>query len=507
MSQTTGSNLIARNTAFLYIRMVVVMCVSIYTSRVVLQTLGVVDYGIYNVVAGFVALFAFLNSSFNASIQRFYNFEKGTNGDDGVTKVYNTSLCIQALLAVVVLLVAETIGLWYVHHMLVVPAERFYSAVWVYHLSVFQMLIVVLQVPYSAAIVADERMDFYAWMSIFDVVGRLAIVFFLPMLPADKLIMYAILSTTITSVGFLIYYIYSKAKIVQLKFRPVFEKLLFTSMLSFSGWNILGALSVTLRNQGVNVILNWFFGPVVNAARAVSFQIQAALLGFSNNITTAARPQLVESYAIGNIERSKNIMFGLSKVCFLVLFVLVLPISIEINYVLRIWLGDAVPEYSNIFTILILITALIDITNTPVSMIVLATGNNAKLNVASSVIGLLLLPLSFVILKFGSSPVSVYILTIVVSFSIQLSSLLVMRRIVGISLKKYLYDVVIPLAIIVVLSPILPLSVHFIMEESFLRLIIVTIVAVISVLTFSYQFGLNISEKSLAKNFIVSRFN
>lgn len=495
----SANNRIARNTLFLYLRMAFVLLVSLYTSRVVLRTLGVVDFGVYNVVGGFVSMFAFLNSALSSGIQRFYNFEIGKGGEKAITKVYVCATVIQILLIVVLVLLLETVGLWYINNKLVVPIERLDAARILFQFSVSSLVLTVLAIPYSAAIMAHERMDYYAIVGIIDVVLKLIIVIVLPFLTYDKLIMYGLLTLCITILNFFLYFFYAKKsfKSLTLSFYQ-FDKCLLKKMLGFSGWHIFGTLSQVLRTQGINVVLNFFFGPVVNAARGITYQIQSALMSFINNITTAARPQLVQSYAQSNIDRTLSLMYSIGKICFFALLTMVIPIALEIDFILNIWLGEeSVPYYTNFFTILVLMIALVDITNTPISMVVHATGNMRKYQVVTSVISLLILPIGFAVFKMGAVPIWIFIISLIVSLVVQFVSLLIVRELVPFSLKQYFKKMVVPIIIVIPMSLVLPLIIRVGMGEGFARLVLICVLTVVMVLFTAFKFGLEKNEKEL----------
>ena len=493
---------IAKNTAFLYVRMLFVLIVSLYTSRVILNTIGVEDFGVYNVIGGFVAMFSFLNVSLSASIQRYYNFEKGKSGDFGFTSVYSTAVVLQFLLMLLLLIIVEPLGIWYINNKVVVPPESLFASKVIFQFSLASLCLVVLQVPYLAAILAKERMNYYAYVGIVDVFLKLLIVLLLPILPYNKLITYGILNFIVSLINFFMYYFYSKKQFYELRFHRKINWMLFLSLLKFSGWNMFGSFSQIVRNQGVNILLNFFFGPVVNAARGIAFQIKSAVMGLIQNISTAARPQVVESYAKEDFLRSKTLMYGISKICFVLLYMVVMPLSLEIEYVLHLWLGDNIPQYTSVFSILVLLTSLIDILNLPISMIIMASGKIGKYNILTSIIGLFELPLSFLLLKLGYSPVCVFIVTFFMSFLIQVASIKILEEKTGILVIDYIKSIVFPLTIFSIISPILPYFVYNSVSSSFTRFSIVIFISIVVVLTVSCFCVLNRNEKKLVKNLI-----
>ena len=484
-----------------------VLIVSLYTSRVVLRTLGVVDFGVYNVVAGFVTMFSFLNTSLVGAIQRYYNFESAKNGDEGVTRVYNTALFIQSLLSIVLVLLLETFGLWYLNNVMVIPLERMEAARFLFHTSVLSTVIVIMQIPYSAAIVSFERMDFYAAVGIIDVLFKLGIVIALPYLPFDKLIVYSLLSLLIAVLGFLLYYIYAKKHFIALRFKRMFNSDLFKSMLSFSGWNVVGTFSTMAYSQGLNLILNFFFGPIVNAARGIASQVMNAIQGFSINITVAFRPQLVESYAKGNYERTRSFLYAESKICFIMLYLLALPVILEIDYILKLWLGYSVPEYTNIFTVLVLVQMLASAFNPAFTQVSHATGRVKEFQLSTSFLALLILPLSYFVLKLGAEPYMVFVVTIIMTIITLFVCMLVVRKIFPYSIREYLTKVLGPCFLVIIISPLFPMMLSYYIQPSFGRLILTTMICTTCTLLLSYFIILQDKERLMVKEFLISYKN
>ena len=508
MSVSSDNNTrIAKNTVFLYLRMILVLVVSIYTTRVVLNALGVVDYGIFNVVAGFVSMFAFLNTSMANGIQRFYNFKMGKEGEAALSNVYNTALLIQGILAVIVVLLLETVGLWYLNNKMVIPLERMDTARWIYQFSVISLVLVIMQIPYSAAIMAHERMDFYAYVSIIEVALKLAIAIWLPHVKQDRLFVYGCYSLSVGVLCFLMYFIYNKLNFKSIKFQKGFHKELFKKMLSFSGWNIFGTFAYMVKGQGLNVLLNAFFGPVVNAARGVASMIENAIHGFSSNIVISFRPQLVQSYANGDLERVRKMMFSLSKISFILLFMLSMPVTIELPFILHLWLGDAVPDYTIQFTVLTLIIMILSSLNTPLSQVVHASGKMKAYQIGTSIVVCSILPVAWVSLKLGGNPIIVYIVCLVMTVINQGVCLLLLKKIFPYSIRDYMKNVIWPCAIVAIVATFFPIIIVLILKTSFVRLLLVAIVGVICTAASSYFLILNQTEKSMIVEFIQKRFN
>lgn len=482
--------------------MILVLMVSLITTRIVLKVLGVVDYGIFNVVAGFVSMFAFLNTSMSNGIQRFYNFRLGANDESSIKDVYNTALQIQGLLAIIIFILLETIGVWYMNTQMVIPFERMDTAMWVFQFSVLSMMFVILQIPYSAAIMAYERMDYYAYVSIFDVVSKLLIAFMLMKTSHDRLFLYGLLNLVVSAISFILYLTYSLSHFKYLQFKNKYYKEYFTPMLSFSGWNIFGSFAYMIKGQGLNMLLNIFFGPAVNAARGVSNMIMSAIQGFQGNIVVAFRPQLVKSYSAGDHIRVKNLFYSLSKVSFLMLAMLSIPVIMELDYILKLWLGEVVPAYTKSFTILVLVNMLISSLNTPVSQVVHATGKMRNYQIATSIVICGILPVSWILLKMGFNPNSVYVSSLLMTILNQIICNIYLRKIFPYSLLEYFKQVIIPCLLFVILAIVMPLAIVLLYSSSFIRLFFVGLSSVISSCIIAYIFVLNQSEKSIVLNLI-----
>ncbi len=493
---------IAKNTLFLYLRMGLVLVVSLFSTRVVLQALDIEDYGINNVVSGFVTMFAFLNTSMSNGVQRFYNFSLGRKNGYSIKDVYNTALQIQAILAVTLLVPLETFGMWYIHTQMVIPIDRFAAAQWVFQFSVLSLVLLVLQIPYSAAIMAYEKMDYYAYLSIFDVLAKLGIAYIIKYTTFDKLILYGALNMLVSLICFFLYYGYAKFHFQDLKSDFIIRKQLFKPMLYFSGWNGFGSFAYMIKSQGLNMLLNVFFGPVVNAARGVSNMAMSAIQGFQSNIVIAFRPQLIQSYATGDNERVLKLFYNLSKVSFILLAMLSIPVIIEIEYILHLWLGDTIPDYTIPFTILVLVNMVISSLNTPVSQVVHATGKMKNYQIGTCLMVCSILPVSWVFLKLGFDPVAVYWVSLIITIINQFVCNLLLKKVYPYSLKEYCRKVIIPCVAFVILVPLLPLAITMIFPVSFLRLLLTGAISVLISITVSYILVLDKSERTMLLNFI-----
>ena len=499
MSNTSSSNKrIAKNSIFLSIRMVIVLLISLYTTRVILHVLGVVDYGVYNVVCGFVAMFVFLNTSMSNGIQRFFNYEYGKNGEDAANRVFCTSIYIQALLALFVVIIIEAFGLWYLHNKMVIPDDRMVAAEWIFQLAIVTFVIGIMQAPFAAAVTAHEQFNFYAIVSVLDAVLKLLIVYLIRLIPADKLVVYGILTTVVAIINLFLYVFYCKTKFSEIYFRRGLNKDLYKRMLGFSGWNLFGSFAGVMEGQGINLVMNFFYGPVVNAARGVANQINGGVQSFVQNITMPVRPQVTQSYAKGDKQRAMGLTYGVSKMSCAIVLVLAVPASIEIDYLLRLWLGDTIPAHTAPFTVLILLTSVINNLNAAVSNVVHAAGVMREYQLWGGLVRVCSVPIAFFLIKYYDIPELGFIAVLVTAATSHLACLIIARKIVGFSLREYFRLVVCPILLIFIISIVAVYPIHLFMHEGLFRLIIVSLASVIVISLAFYYLAFNPSERQLA---------
>lgn len=487
---------IAKNTIFLYMRLAIVMIVNLYTTRVVLDVLGVSDYGVYNVVCGFVSMFGVLNTSMSNGIQRFYNFELGKSGEDALIKVYNTSIIIQIALATIVVVLLESIGLWYLNTQMEIPADRMMAANCIFQFAIISLVFVILQVPYSAAILAYEKMDYYAIVSIFDVLIKLFVAIIIPHLPGDRLIIYGLLLSTIGFLNFILYYVYTRYNFTHLRFYKIFDKQLFKTMFAFSGWNIFGTFAYMMKGQGVNVLLNFFFGTIVNAANGVATQVSSAIQTFASNLVLAFKPQLTQSYAVGEYKRTERLMFSMSKISFMLVCIIAIPIMVDLEFVLKIWLGDNIPDHTITFTRLVIITMMISVLNTPITQVIHATGKMKRYQLTTSVIICSIVPISWLFLKWGYSADYVFYVGIVITIVNQIACVLVLNNVFEYSLSGYLREVVLFCCLILICPLCASFFIYNNLSDGLGRFVIIFMVSFILV-CISVTALLNKSEKQM----------
>jgi len=494
---------IAKNTFFLYIRMFLIVLVSLYTSRIVLNVLGVMDYGIYCVVGAFVSLFSFLNVTLSSSMQRFFNYDIGETNGSNISIIYSEGLLIHFLIAFFLFVILETFGLWYLNHIMVIPNDRLFAANVLYQFTIFSSILVILQIPYVGAILAFERMDFYALVSIFDVFFKLVIVILLPKISFDKIIVYGGLLFIISIIDLLCYFIYSKRHFSALTYCKNTSHTYLKDMISFSGWNLVGTSMFMIKTHTLSLLLNFYFNPIVNAARGLAIQVSGAVNGFSQNITVAYRPQITNSYACHEYSNVKRLMFSESKICYFLILFLMTPLLIEINFVLNIWLGTSVPDNTDIFIVLTLIDVLICTLNTPCTQIVFATGNIKRYQIATSFVNFSIMPAAWLLLYLGLGPNTVFILSIFCSVINQIVSLIITNKVFAwFSIHEYLKFVLTPALLSSVVLPIVPLIFAHLIDGGIICFFAVCLTTVIVGLPIFYFIVLTHNERTMLVNFL-----
>lgn len=502
MAQNTAENnkRIAKNTAFLYFRMLLTMFVSLYTSRVVLQTLGVVDFGIYNVVGGVVTMLAFFNSSLNTATQRYMNYEMGKDNTEGLSKVFSMSFLGFFIIAVITAILAETLGLWFIFNKLVIPTDRLDVAIIVFHLSVLTFIVNILLIPYSAAIIAHEHMSIYAYVSVAEVVLKLILVFMLQIIDYDKLILYGVMSCVVSCLVAIFYRCYCVRQFVECRLKWIWDKTLLKGLFSFSGWMLSGTITNMMSTQGINMLINMFFGPVMNAARAVAMQVNGAVSAFEANFMTAVRPQIVKLYAQGDWSYMYRLVFSSSKCSFYLLFVLVLPILFNTHSILTLWLKE-VPDYAFVFTQLVLIDLLINAAYGPIAYVSQASGKIRDYQMVISVGFAMIAILTWLAFKLGYPVEYAFIITIIIDVIGLFARLWVLDRTVPFPVKPYLRKVILPVIIVFSLSI---LSSYFISEfidsETLIGMIVNAVCCIIAACVFIWFIGIDSAEKQLIVN-------
>ena len=446
---------IAKNTIFLYIRMLLILVVSLYTSRVILHVLGVEDYGIYTLCAGFVTFLTFISNALVSAMQRYFNVALGKNDLRYYNVVFSMSINVLIVFSAVIIILGESVGLWFVTNHLNIPSTRYAAAIWTYHISLITFVLNVIRSPYHASIIAHEKMSFYAYFSFIEVLLRLGVVFLLKSLPGDHLILYAFLYMIIIILINIVYMVYCTSQFIECRYRFYKDFTLLKELISFSSWTLFGQASVVIKNQGEAIFINRFFSVVANAAIGVASQVTSALEMFVSNFQTAFNPQLIQTYASKNYEDHIKLLVRTAKFSFFLLLIMVIPIVTNIDYILNLWLVE-VPDNTNLFIIYILISYLFNALGTPLSTSILATGNIKYYQIVLSTIFIIGLAVVYVTLSLGAKPYYVSIVSVIVQFVLLIARLYFAHNGVNISYRHYIVEVLIPCGIVACLSIILP---------------------------------------------------
>lgn len=495
MTTTQNNKRIMKNTLMLYVRQILIMIVSLYTVRVVLNVLGAEDYGIYNVVAGVVTMLSFLSGSMAVASQRYFSFDLGKEDYGQLEKTFSLTLVIYVGMAVVILVIAETLGLWFIDNRLVVSVNRVVAAKWVYQFAIISFICNVLVSPYMALIIAYEEMDIYAYASILEAGLRLGSVYLLFIGHMDKLQLYGILMFAVTFVNTSVYKIICRKKFPACRFRFYWNHSLFKEITSYMGWNMFGASAGVFKNQLINILLNQFFNPIVNAARAIAYQVSGAVTSFAQHFSTATRPQIIKDYAVGADDEMLSLLYWACKGTFFLMYIFSLPLLIEMPYVLRLWL-KGIPDYTILFTRLVLIDALIDSISYPIMTAAQATG---KIKLYQGIVGGILLcnfPISYIVLKLGASPYSVMVVAIILTVIAFIVRIFILRLLISsFSIRIFFRKVCIPVAKVVLISGVPLWGFVYFVSSSFGRFVATLVLSICTVVVSVFKIGMTKQEQ------------
>lgn len=494
---------IAKNTLMLYGRMLFSMVVSLYTSRVVLNTLGVVDYGVYNAVGGFVAMFTLISNSLSAAVSRFLTYELGKGNQERLNIAFATSLLIHIFLAFIILILAETAGVWFVNNKMSIPSERLYAANWVFQASIISFLFSIFSVPYTATIVSHEKMGTFAYIGMLDTTLRLFIVLFIAYSKChfDRLIIYSILLMIVSLILQCIYLVYCRKHFAECRVRLVFDKLICKEIGSFSAWNFIGCAAAILKDQGVNVLLNIFTGPVLNAARGISGSINVTVSSFAGNFMTALNPQITKSYASGDLHYTHYLVERGARFSFYILCFLAIPILLETEFILTIWLGQY-PEHTVNFVRLALVLSLVDTLSNTLITLQNATGRIRNYQIVVGGTLLLNFPVSYMCLSFGLQPEATYVVAIMIGVLCMIARLSFLRKTAHLSMGNFLKNVVLNVICVTIVAFLIPYIIHSLLPYGWCRFLMVGFASVISSLLSILLVGCSKSERT----FILGKF-
>lgn len=497
MSNTQENNKrLARNTIILYIRMFLTVGISLYITRVVLQNLGITQFGLYNLIGGFVSMFYIVTASLSGAITRFLTYELGKNHIDKLIQVFSTSVNIQFLFSAIVLLLGETVGLWFANFQLNIEREQILAANIVYQLSLFSFIIELLGVPFYSLVVAHEKMKLFAFNAILGVLLKFLLALLLAYAFIDKIIFYAIGMLVIGIVSQLVYVLYSRRKFIECRYRYSFNKDIFLQMFSFGGWNLLTSATLMLRSQGLNVLLNIFGGTAMNAAFSVARQIEGTIRAFSKNFLIAINPQITKSYAEGDIHRTQALVYKGTKYSFLLLYVFGLPFMLLTDTFMEIWLTD-VPPFASKFVQLIIILSLVEMLLTTTEYLNQATGDIKCYKIVTSLAQITILPISYILLKLGFNPYTTIYAAIAAElltlpYRVQLN-----KKLAGITWTNYYKQILVKLLPVLIISISVGITLKFLLPQNLLMGVVITILVLITILTTTYFFAFDKSEKKI----------
>ena len=500
MTSSENNKRIAKNTLFLYFRSILTLGIGLYTSREVMAQLGLSDYGIYSVVGSVIVLFSFLQSAMSSATSRFFTFDLGLGDFEKLKKTFNLSVEIHLLTALIILILGETIGLWFLNTKLVIPAERMGAANFVYQLSIISACIGILQTPYIVAITAHERMKVFAYTGLADTVLRLMVVFSLGFAPFDKLKFYAVLLCSVYIVMTIFYGIYCYKNFPETHFKLFWDKKMFLARMGFSGWNMVSGITVVGALQGVNMLLNMFHGVIANAAYATMTTVNTIITQFSTNLMTAFNPQVIKSYASGDIAYLHSLIFRFSRISFILLSLFIVPMVLNMDFVLNLWLKE-VPDFAVVFCQIRLIDHFFAYTLSGLfASAITATGKIKHYTIVDSILVLMNFVLCYLFFTAGFSPVIVPVVYIVTNFARLLAVHLFAKQLIYYSIKEFCKKVVIRQSIISILCFPLPIWLHFTINNSIISFFATSLTFLLLFLPCAYFLGLEHNEKVLLKN-------
>lgn len=504
LKQRSDNKLIAKNTVYMYARMFITLIIGLYTSRVVLASLGFEDYGLYNVVGGIIAMFGFLNGAMTNTTSRYITFYLGKKDVKRLQEVFSTTFYIHALIALIIVVLGETVGLWYVYNKLVIPDGRFDAAIWLYQFTIITAAANIISVPFNASVIAHEKMSTFAIIAVVDSVLKLIIAVSIAHAPFDKLVYYGLMILLVQLMNNLVYWVYSTRKFEGIRIKRFFDRPLFKEMFGFTGWNLFGNFSYVFFTQGLNLILNFFCGTAVNAARGIAVQVEGLVRQFATNVQSAINPQIIKSYAQSDNDRFFSLIFASSRYCFYLLFLLALPIILEADFLLTLWLGDF-PDHTINFIRITLLTVTLEALVTPMFMANLASGKVKIYQIVISIISFVFIPITFFAIKITKIPEIVFVCTMVMTVVEIIARIFIVHTQVGLPRKLYVQKVLVNVVIVAVLASILPVLVHLTMTGGLVRFLVVGIVDVLSVGLVVYSLGINKGERRFFNNYVKSK--
>lgn len=507
LSVSANNKRIAKNTIFLYVRMFLIMAINLYASRVILAKLGVEDFGIYNVVGGVVTMMAFLNTSLTSGFQRFFNIALGKEDNEEFKKLFSVSIACQFLLALFALVLTESIGIWFLNNKMTIPESRMVAAQWVYQSAIVVFFITLFTSPLNAVVISIEKMNIYALISIFQSVLKLGVVYMIDLFEADKLIIYSLLIVVIDYIVWVFYFISVRKNCPGLSFKPDFDRPRLKRIASFSGWNLFGSCSHMMKSQGINIVLNMFFDPAINAARGIAYQVMSGVKSFYGSFQTAARPQSMKYYAKGEQQMMIKLSYDISRLSFMLLWIITLPLLFTTRYILDIWLRPNMPEYAPIFTQIILLTSIVEVFGPPIATIVHATGKMKKYQLVCGFTIMLIVPIAYFFLKVGYPPESAMYVSLAMLVVVHFIRLLLVKELVDFSISDYLKRCIMPCIFVGCVSLVIPLLLLLFRINNSLHPLMMFAICFLCGCASIWVIGLSKNEKNLIFNKIKNKIS
>lgn len=502
----TNSKTIAKNTFIMYIRMFVMLLIGLYTSRVVLNTLGVADYGIYNVVGGVVSMFAIISSSLSSSISRFITFEIGHGDVSKLKEIFSTSVLAQVILAIFMFLIMELVGIWFLNYKMNIPVTRLDAANIVMHCSIITFVFGLINTPFNAEIIAHERFGIFAYITLAEACLKLLIVYLLDISPYDKLKTYAVLLLLVAIIFQIIYMAYCRNKFEECSISLKINKNLIKEMTGFAGWSFFGNASWILNSQGIDILINLFFGVTLNAARGIANQVNSVVQGFVSNFMVTMNPQITKSYAQNNFDNLHKLVFAGAKYSYFLMLVISIPICLETKQLLVLWL-KVVPDYSVAFVRLTLISTMIFVLGMTLTTAQTSTGKMKKMAIGTSLLTFLEFPIVYLCFNYGLSAISCYIVHVIIYCSLLFVKIQIVKSDIGITYMAFIKSVLFKVLLVTIFTIPIPLIVYCQLNESFLRLLFVSVANILSSLLFIYCLGMNTNERSIIFRIVKNKIN
>lgn len=507
ITTTENNKRILKNTIVLYIRMLFIMFLNLYISRILLKTLGIEDYGIYNVVGGVITMFSFIQGVMSAGTTRYLNFAMGRNDFIMLQKVFSVSITVYSIMCLLIIILGETFGVWFLNNQLVIPKNRLFAANLIFQFTIISTVRTFMVATYNAVIISHEKMQVFAYVSMVEVLLKLAAVYLVMISPYDKLILYGLLYMLSDIIIGVFYFIYCKVHYFECKYVYCRDKAFYREILSYSGWNLFGSLAALVKGQGLNILINIFFNPSVNAARGIAYQVNSFVNQFSSNFYTAVRPQITKYYSAGEYNNMINLVFRSSKLSFYLIMLFSIPFIIETPMIIHLWLGQ-IPENVVVFVRIILLISALDSMANPIMTSIHAIGKIAFYQIVGGLLILLNIPISYYYLKDGAPAVIVFVVSLVISFICIFVRIIILKKyFTEFPLLKYIKEVIINCLIVFIISILLPWFIHYKLDVSLVNAVIVCFVSIFCSIVTIYMIGLNKEEKKIVKRLMRIKYD